>query len=348
MVQSAGPAAVARYLGTAAGGDGMTAGNDQPAFVPGGYQILHKLGSGQTSHVYLAEHSEFGRVALKLPREELHERPVLRRMFENEVQITVKLSHANIVAAFDGFPTGKQAFLALELCGGGTLDQLLLEKGRLGLERAYSLVEGVAAGLAHTHERRVLHRDVKPANVFLTDAGVAKLGDFGTGIFQAEDSKDRVGTAFYMAPEVFEGKPVTVRGDIYSLGVLAYEVLSGERPFIGDTYDSLMLAHLSGIPRDLAVLRPDLPRGVVRVVTKAIARDAEKRFASVAEFGLALRAATGRPVAEPEKVQAPTEGPRTGRSSRLPKAPEPEGERSDERDDGERGGLLNWLRRRRD
>jgi len=326
----------------------MTAGNDQPAYVPGGYQILHKLGSGQTSHVYLAEHSEFGRVALKLPREELHERPVLRRMFENEVQITVKLSHPNIVAAFDGFPTGKRAFLALELCGGGTLDQLLLEKGRLGLERAYDLVEGVASGLVHTHERRVLHRDVKPANVFLTDTGVAKLGDFGTGIFQAEDSKDRVGTAFYMAPEVFEGGPVTVRGDIYSLGVLAYEVLSGERPFIGDTYDSLMLAHLSGIPRDLAVLRPDLPRGVVRVVTRAIARDAEKRFATVAEFGNAFRAATGRPAAAPEVTEAPAEGPRTGRSSRLPKAPEAEPERSDEREDGERGGLLNWLRRRRD
>lgn len=325
----------------------MTAGNDQPAFVPGGYQVLQRLGSGQTSHVYLAEHSEFGRVALKLPRGELHERPVLRRMFENEVQITVKLSHANIVAAYDGFPTGKQAFLALELCGGGTLDQLLLEKGRLGLERAYALVEGVAAGLTHTHERRVLHRDVKPANVFLTDAGVAKLGDFGTGIFQAEDSKDRVGTAFYMAPEVFEGKPVTVRGDIYSLGVLSYEVLTGERPFIGDTYDSLMLAHLSGIPRDLAVLRPDLPRGVVRVVTRAIARDAERRFASVAEFATAFRAATGRPPDAREVVERPAERPRTGRSSRLPKSPDAEPERSNGGDEGKRRGWWGWFRRRR-
>ena len=326
----------------------MTAENDQPAFVPGGYRILHKLGAGQTSHVYLAEHSEFGRVALKLPREELHQRPVLRRMFENEVQITVKLSHENIVAAFDGFPTGERAFLALELCGGGTLDQLLLEKGRLSLDRAYSLVEQVTAGLAHTHDRRVLHRDVKPANVFLTDAGVAKLGDFGTGIFQAEDSKDRVGTAFYMAPEVFEGRPASVRADIYSLGVLAYEVLSGERPFIGDTYDSLMLAHLSGIPRDLAVQRPDLPRGVIRVVTKAMSRDSEKRFATVGEFQAAFRVATGRPVREPEVAEPAAQEQRTGRASRLPRSPsEPMGS-EEERDDDERGGLLGWLRRRRD
>ncbi|MEJ2288433.1 MAG: serine/threonine-protein kinase [Deinococcales bacterium] len=326
----------------------MTAENDQPAFVPGGYRILHKLGSGQTSHVYLAEHSEYGRVALKLPRDELHQRPVLRRMFENEVQITVKLSHDNIVGAFEGFPTGERAFLALELCGGGTLDQLLLEKGRLSLDRAYGLVEDVTAGLAHTHERRVLHRDVKPANVFLTDTGVAKLGDFGTGIFQAEDSKDRVGTAFYMAPEVFEGRPASMRGDIYSLGVLAYEVLSGERPFVGDTYDSLMLAHLSGIPRDLAMLRPDLPRGVIRVVTKAMSRDAEKRFASVSEFQAAFRAATGRAVREREAVEPPPQEQRTGRASRLPRAPASEPVQSEERDDEERGGLLGWLRRRRD
>ncbi len=330
----------------------MTAEKDQPAFVPGGYRILHKLGSGQTSHVYLAEHSEYGRVALKLPREELHQRPVLRRMFENEVQITIKLSHDNIVAAFDGFPTGERAYLALELCGGGTLDQLLLEKGRMSLDRAYSLVEDVTAGLAHTHDRRVLHRDVKPANVFLTDAGVGKLGDFGTGIFQAEDSKDRVGTAFYMAPEVFEGQPASVRADIYSLGVLAYEVLAGERPFVGDTYDSLMLAHLSGIPRDLAVVRPDLPRGVIRVVTKAISRDAEKRFATVAEFQAAFRVATGRPVrqvSEGEVVEPPSPERRTGRASRLPRSPAAEAaEPEEQRKEEERGGLLGWLRRKRD
>lgn len=325
----------------------MSGESDLPAFVPAGYEVLNKLGSGQTSHVYLARHAEFGRVALKLPRPELHERPVLRRMFENEVQITVKLSHPNIVAAYDGFPTGAEAFLALELCGGGTLDQLLLEKGRLSLERAYGLVDGVASGLAHTHEKRVLHRDVKPANVFLTDGGVAKLGDFGTGIFQAEDSKDRVGTAFYMAPELFEGKPAAVRTDIYSLGVLAYEVLSGERPFIGDTYDGLMLAHLSGIPRDLAVLRPDLPRSVVRVVTRSMARDAEKRFVTVEEFVGAFRAATGRSEQAPEAVQERPQEQRTGRSSRLPRAPEPDEAPGDERK-SERGGLLGWWRKRRD
>ncbi len=319
----------------------MSAETDGPVYVPEGYRVVQKLGSGQTSHVYLAEHREFGRVALKVPREELHQNPVLRRMFENEVQITIKLSHGNIVAAFDGFPTGSGAFLALELCGGGTLDQLLLEKGRLSLERAYRLVAGVGRGLAHTHERKVLHRDVKPANVFLTADGIAKLGDFGSGVFQGEGSQDRVGTAFYMAPEVFEGSPSSVRTDIYSLGVLAYEVLAGERPFVGDSYESLMLAHLSGIPRDLRVLRPDVPRDVVRVVGRAMARDADKRFATVAAFAAAFEGAAG--------VEAGGEGalPRTGRSSRLPRAPSEADPEQPDAEPDRRGGLLAWLRRRR-
>ncbi len=328
----------------------MSAEQEQPPFVPGGYEIVQKLGSGQTSHVYLARHSEFGRVALKLPRSELHQRPVLRRMFENEVQITVKLRHPNVVSAFDGFPTGARAYLALELCGGGTLDQLLLEKGKLTLDRAYALVEGVALGLAYTHGRSVLHRDVKPANVFLTEVGVAKLGDFGTGIFQAEESTDRVGTAFYMAPEVFEGRQASTRGDIYSLGVLAYEVLAGERPFVGDSYDSLMLAHLSGIPRDLAVLRPDLPRAVVRVVTRAMARDPDRRFATVDDFVTAFRAATGRLVSEHKAMDAAPVQQRTGRSSRLPRSreDEPPSDAADDRREGERGGLLGWFRKRKE
>jgi len=328
----------------------MSADNDGPAFVPEGYRVMHKLGSGQTSHVYLAQHAEFGRVALKVPREELHQNPVLRRMFENEVQITLKLANRNIVAAFDGFPTGPGAFLALELCGGGTLDQLLLEKGKLSPERAYRLVANVARGLAHTHEQKVLHRDVKPANVFLTDGGVAKLGDFGSGVFQGEASQDRVGTAFYMAPEVFEGKPSSVRSDIYSLGVLAYEVIAGERPFVGDTYESLMLAHLSGIPRDLRVARPGVPRDVVRVVTRAMARDPDKRFATVSEFVNSIVIASG--VAEAADPDAPLP---TGRSSRVRTPPDaPEGEGGGERNDGREdepadtpGGLLAWLRRRR-
>jgi serine/threonine-protein kinase len=318
--------------------------------VPAGYTTVHKLGSGQTSHVYLAKHRVFGDVALKLPRAELRHEPVLRRMFENEVSITVKLAHPMIVAAYDGYPTGEGAFLALEYCAGGTLDLLLLEKGKLPLEQAYRLVLDVAQGLAHTHERSVLHRDVKPANVFLTGEGRAKLGDFGTGIFMGEESDERVGTAFYMAPEVFEGKAAGVRSDIYSLGVLAYEVVAGTRPFIADSYEALMVAHHTGVPKDLMSYRPDLDPRIKRIVAKAMSRDPEKRYASAREFVQAWAGVVGLEVETRETAQQPV----TGRASRQRRDPGVgEGERQEDRGREReeraprRGGFLGWLRRNR-
>ena len=268
--------------------------SEAPNRAPAGYQVLQRLGAGRTAVVWLAREAVAAReVALKLPRPDLQSDAVLRRMFENEVQITLRLDHPHVVRAFAGRPTGPEAFLALEYCSGGTLDQLLLERGRLPIEMAVRLVHEVAMGLAHTHERRVLHRDVKPANVFLGGDGHAKLGDFGTGTFQAEDAEERVGTAFYMAPELFEGRSTSVLSDVYSLGVLAYEVLGGERPFVGATYEALMVAHLHSLPRDLKAVRPELPARVSRVVSKALSRDPERRFPDVATFLAAYREAIG-------------------------------------------------------
>lgn len=300
----------------------MSSGGGEPAFVPRGYQIVSRLGSGQTSNVYLARHDLFGSLALKLPRPELAVRPVLKKMFENEVAITTKLSHPHVVTAYDGFPTGEGAFLALEYCAGGTLDQHLLERGGLPLTRAYELIVDVAAGLAHTHDRKVLHRDVKPANVFLTEGGLAKLGDFGTGVFAGEDSEARVGTAFYMAPEVFEGRSAGVQSDLYSLGILAYEVVSGERPFVGTSYDALMVAHHTEVPKNLRHHRPELPPSVGRVIAKAMARDASKRYESAAEFARAFKQAASMPDTEEESAPTVTP-PATGRASRTTQSREP-------------------------
>lgn len=348
-----------------------------PALVPPGYEIVNKLGSGQTAHVHLAKHPVFGEVALKLPRPEVHDRPVLKRMFENEVSITVKLANPNIVAAYDGYPAGDGAFLALEYCSGGTLDQLLLEQGRMPLERSYRLVLDVALGLAHTHERKVLHRDVKPANVFLTAAGSAKLGDFGTGVFQADEGDDRVGTAFYMGPEVFEGKSAGTRSDVYSLGVLAYEVIAGVRPFVADTYEALMVAHHTSVPKDLSGYRQDLDPRVKRIVTKAMSRDPQMRFEHARAFATAFAGVVNGGLTEGLDT---AERPMTGRASRRPtddarsdqasggsaatsrsKGRDTERDRragggnaSDaakskgERDGGKGRGVLGWLRRNRD
>jgi eukaryotic-like serine/threonine-protein kinase len=268
---------------------------EKPKFVPPGYSLIRKLGSGQTSHVYMANHTRLGQLALKLPREELHHRPVLRRMFENEVQITMSLKEdQSVVRSFEGFPTGQNAFLALEYCPGGTLDQLLLERGKLTLEEASYLILDVAMGVLHAHTKKVLHRDVKPANVFLTKDKRAKLGDFGTGVFITEQKDDeRVGTAFYMAPEIFEGKPANIQTDTYSLGILAYEVLAGARPFTGESYEQLMLQHLTGLPEPLRKYRPDVTSELNQVIARAMSRDATRRFQSVQEFINAYTKVTG-------------------------------------------------------
>lgn len=321
----------------------MSSGQAGPVFVPPGYEIRHKLGSGQTAHVYLATHPVFGEVALKLPRAEVKDRPVLKRMFENEVSITVKLASPHIVAAHDGYPAGDGAFLVLEYCTGGTLDQLLLEQGRMQLSRAFRLVLDVALGLAHTHERKVLHRDVKPANVFLTGTGRAKLGDFGTGVFVEDEGEDRVGTAFYMAPEVFEGNSAGARSDVYSLGVLAYEVIAGERPFIADTYEALMVAHHTAVPKDLMSYRPDLDPRVKRIVSKAMARDPEQRFADAREFAATFAGVVGLDIEEGSHDGEP---PATGRASRTRSGRE---EEPSEPQPGQRSrGVFGWLRRNRD
>ena len=279
---------------------------------------MRHLGSGNTAHVYEARHAEHGTVALKLPKSELQHDPVLRRMFENEVQLTTPLRHPRVINAYGGYPTGERAFLALEFCegtldaklGDARLEDVKLEDtglgaagARLPLEQAYRFVLEVAQGLSHSHQRQILHRDVKPANVFLR-AGHAKLGDFGTGAYISDafgappQSAEKVGTAFYMAPEIFQGKSATVRSDVYSLGILAYEVISGVRPFTGEHEGELMLAHSSGVPVSLRQQRPEVSLEVNRVIVSAMSRTPEKRFDSAAAFVTAFAEVTGQPASD--------------------------------------------------
>jgi eukaryotic-like serine/threonine-protein kinase len=304
-----------------------------PAHAPPHYCIERLLGSGQTSYVYLARHEHYGLLALKLLHEKAREDAVLKRMFENEVQLTLGLSHPNVIAAYDGFPTGEKAFLALEYCPGGTLEGYLGAGKSLTLKQRYRLIVDLGRGLEHCHGRGVLHRDVKPSNIFLTATRESKLGDFGSGVNTGAAGKERVGTAFYMAPEIFQGEEASVRSDIYSLGIVAFELICGQRPFEGGSYNALMLAHTSSLPRNLAHLRPEVDKDVVRVVMKAMARDPQKRYQSMRDFNQAFAQAIGlepKPVVEAQVV---------GRSSRSG-AKEPSPKLEDR-------GLKRWFGRKK-
>ncbi len=286
-----------------------------PDVIPTGYTISHLIGTGQTSHVYHANHYNLGHIALKMIKPEAKGKYPLVSMFTNEVQLTRRLQHPNIIKAFEGKPIEPGAYLALEYCGGGTLDEYLTASdGNLDLKISFRLIRQISSGLAFSHSRGILHRDVKPANVLLTSGHDAKLADFGTGIYIQESSaKERVGTAFYMAPELFQGEKATVQSDIYSLGILSYELLTGARPFIGRTQEEIMLAHLRQIPINPRKYRQDLDQKVVNVIMKSLSRDPKKRYQAVEEFKVAFNKST-----QPD-IKSTGDLPTLGRESRSNK-----------------------------
>ncbi|MBB6100103.1 serine/threonine-protein kinase [Deinobacterium chartae] len=287
------------------------------------YKIDYLIGTGQTALVYLA-HTEDGLpVALKSPREEVRRDPEKAARFATEVNLSLRLSHPHLVRALAGKPLGEDAYLCLEYFGEGALDQHLGKHGRLPLEEALKLASQVALALAHVHANGILHRDVKAANVFLR-GGNAFLGDFGVAIPVGRQTV-AAGSPFYMAPEVYRDGISSTASDAYSMGVLAYELLSGTRPFEGDSYEALMAAHLSNYPRSLSARCPELPRATLRTVERALAKSSEER-PSVAELAAALEGGLRSLRGEAEPAPAPEPEPerplgRHGARSSEPAAP---------------------------
>lgn len=290
--------------------------------VPAGYSLdpKHLLGTGQTAKVYLAQHATYGYVALKLLKEEAKQDKILTRMFTNEVQITRRLKHSHIIGSFEGKPIEPGAFLALEYCQGGPLDVYLNRHGAPDIDTAYRYILEVGAALQYSHDRQVLHRDIKPANVMLTKANETRLADFGTGTFSSNPASERVGTAFYMAPEIFQGHDSHVRSDVYSLGIMSYEILTGQRPFTGKTQDEVMVSHLHDVPRNPNHIREDVPTRVASVVLRAMSRDPQRRYASVHDYCHAFSRACG--IADISSTAEVEHAPVVGRGSRVtPKPP---------------------------
>lgn len=254
----------------------------------GRYQILERLGAGGMGVVYQAHDTWLDRtVAVKVLRPELAaDREFLRR-FRREARAAASLSHPNIVSVFDVGQEGEIHYLVMEYVPGSTLQQRL-ERGPLSPEEVLRIVSLVAAALEHAHAHDVVHRDIKPQNILLGSGGQVKVTDFGiarAGVASTVTHAGAiVGSVHYLAPEQIQGNPGDRQADIYSLGIVLYQMLTGQVPFQGDNPISVALKHVQEEPPPVRRLASRTPPELERVVRKALRKNPEERYASAAEM----------------------------------------------------------------
>src|SRR5205823_13330752 len=261
----------------------------------GGYRILGQLGRGGTSVVYRAEHVRLGRpAALKLLSPGLGEADFSDR-FLRESRLAASLDHANIVPVYDAGEEDGLLYIAMAFVDGTDLKTLIGEEGRLPVRRALGIVGQVASALDAAHARGLVHRDVKPANILIGPDDRAYLSDFGAVKELASAGTTRtgtfVGTIEYCAPEQIEGGEVDARTDVYALGCVLYEALTGEPPFHRPSEVAVLNAHLHSPPPRPSKTAPGLPSALDGVIAKALAKAPVDRYATPGDLVTAARAA---------------------------------------------------------
>ena len=269
----------------------------------GAYTLRKKLGEGGMGEVWLAEHRLLKRpCAMKFVRAELASEPATAARFEREVRAVTTLTHFNTVRIYDyGRSDDGSFYYVMEYLEGPTLDALVKENGALLPGRAVYLLRQLCGALAEAHARGMVHRDLKPSNILVTSLGgqrdVAKLLDFGLVQDHGSEADVKItragtvlGTPSYMCPEQAAGESVDPRGDLYSLGAVAFFVLAGRPPFEGTSVGKLLTAHLTQPAPDLSTLRHDIPADLAAVVAKCLAKDPAERFQTATEMEAALAA----------------------------------------------------------
>ncbi len=264
----------------------------------GQYEILSKLGSGGMAHVYRAHQTSVDRdVAVKVIRTDLTEDAAFTERFAREARTIASLSHLHILKVFDYGQQEGIAYLVMELLEGGSLSTLIQKNGALSLSTAARMLKQIAGALDYAHDKGIIHRDLKSDNVLLDAAENAYLTDFGIARLLNDTSKMTqtgtiMGTPAYMAPELWTGTAADKRADIYALGVILYEMITGNTPFTGDTPFVIMYQHLNEIP-PVDTLNPNIDERVQEVILKAMAKKPEDRYQSAGELANAFDEAAG-------------------------------------------------------
>jgi beta-lactam-binding protein with PASTA domain/predicted Ser/Thr protein kinase len=274
----------------------------QPEQVVGGrYRVVRKLGGGGMADVYLCEDLTLGRhVAIKVLLQRYLNDPTFVERFRREAKAAAGLNHQNLVSIYDWGEVEGTYYIVMEYVEGETLKDLIRRRGRLSGNESVGIALQLLAAVEFAHRSGIVHRDIKPQNVMIDRGGTVKVMDFG--IARAGDSGmteagSILGTAQYLAPEQAKGYPVDERSDLYSVGVVLYEMLTGSVPFRGDSAVTVALKHVNEVPREPAELVPGLPYALNQIVLKAMAKDPADRYQSAAEFGRDLRSAReGGPV----------------------------------------------------
>ena len=248
------------------------------------YEIIELIGSGGMANVYRAKCHRLNRmVAIKILKADMAENEEIRRRFRDESQAVAQLSHPNIVSIYDVSTSGDTEYIVMELIDGITLKQYMARRGEMDWRESLHFIIQIMRALEHAHSRGIIHRDIKPQNIMVLRDGSVKVADFGIACLQNNAqtlTQDALGSVHYISPEQARGEHIDARSDIYSAGVVLYEMLTGRLPFEGDTAVSVAIQHLSSVPLAPSEIREDVPKGLELICMKAMCADINKRYAS--------------------------------------------------------------------
>ena len=288
------------------------------------YEILERIGTGGMAIVYKAKCHRLNRlVAIKILKSDLAQNEEFRRRFNAESQAVAQLSHPNIVSVYDVSRGGDMEYIVMELIDGITLKQYMEKRGQLNWRESLHFITQIMRGLSHAHSRGIIHRDIKPQNIMVLRDGSVKVADFGIACLADSAqtlTQEALGSVHYISPEQARGDRPDARSDIYSSGVVLYEMLTGRLPFEGESAVSVAIQHLSSIPLAPREINPDIPEQLELICMKAMAPDLEHRYQSADAMIADLEAFRKNPEGEmkfdlsdlrPEENDEPTRTIRT-------------------------------------